>query len=45
MVGLVIGIGIFVLIWAWIIYELYKTPLIDDNDNIIDFNEDEEFLC
>lgn len=43
--GLVIGIGIFVLIWAWIIYELYKTPLIDDNDNIIDFNEDEEFLC
>jgi len=44
-VGLVIGIGIFVLIWAWIIYELYKTPLIDDNDNIIDFDEDEEFLC
>ena len=43
--GLVIGIGIFVLIWAWIIYELYKTPLIDDNDNIIDFDEDEEFLC
>ena len=42
--GLSIGIGIFVLIWAWIIYELYKNPLIDDNENLIDLEEDEEFL-
>ena len=40
-----LGIGIFVLIWAWIVYELYKSPLIKEDEDIIDFDEDEEFLC
>jgi len=54
MVGLAIGISIFVLIWIWVIYELYKTPLVDKKgrivkketktDNLLDFDEDEEFL-
>lgn len=53
--GLGIGIGIFVLIWIWIIYDVYHTPLIDKKgrivkketktDNLLDFDEDEEFLC
>jgi hypothetical protein len=50
MVGLKIGIGIFVLIWLWIFYELYKSPLIKEDkketktDNLLEFDEDEEFL-
>ena len=40
-----LGIGIFVLIWVWIVYELYKAPLIKEDEDIIDFDEDEEFLC
>ena len=51
MIGLKIGIGIFVLIWIWILYELHKAPLIKDDkketktDNLLEFDEDEEFLC
>ena len=51
MVGLAVAVLIFVLIWVWIFYQLYKAPLVDDNDEIIeendtflDFEEDEEFL-
>ena len=50
MVGLKIGIGIFVLIWVWLFYELYKSPLIKEDkketktDNLLEFDEDEEFL-
>jgi len=50
-VGLAVAVLIFVLIWVWIFYQLYKAPLVDDNDEIIeendtflDFEEDEEFL-
>lgn len=45
MVGLSIGIGIYVLLLVWIAYELYKAPLTKEEDDIIDFDEDEEFLC
>ena len=50
MVGLII-IAVFIVVWIWIFYHLYKAPLVDDNDEIIeendsflDFEEDEEFL-
>jgi len=50
MVGLIF-IVVFVLVWIWIFYHLYKAPQVDDNENIIkdhdsllDFEEDEEFL-
>ena len=51
MVGLGVFAIIFVAIFGWIFYELYKAPLVDDNDEIIEkdnsfieFDEDEEFL-
>jgi hypothetical protein len=50
MVGLII-VAVFVVVWIWIFYQLYKAPQVDDNDEIIeendsflDFEEDEEFL-
>lgn len=36
MVGLVI-VAVFVVVWVWIFYHLYKAPLVDDNDEIISF--------
>ena len=52
--GLKIGIGIFVLIWIWIIYEMRTAPHLDKKgrivkketktDNLLEFDEDEEFL-
>lgn len=40
MVGL--GIGIFVVLWIWIIYEIKNAPLVDENYNIIkEKNKDE----
>jgi hypothetical protein len=44
MIGLKIGIGIFVLVWICIIRELRKAPLIKEDENIVNFDEDEEFL-
>ena len=44
MIGLKIGISAFVLLLVWIVYELYKSPLIREDEDIIDFDEDEEFL-
>ena len=45
----------FVVVGAWAAYELYTAPHLDDNgneikketktDNLLDFDEDEEFLC
>lgn len=43
MVGL-ICIGVFILVWIWIFYQLYKAPLVEDDENLIDLDEDEEFL-
>jgi hypothetical protein len=52
MVGLIIGYFVIVAIYA--AYELYTAPHLDDNgfeikkdtkkDNLLDFDEDEEFL-
>lgn len=39
MVGL--GIGIFVVLWIWIIYEIKNAPLVDDYGNIIEEDKDE----
>jgi len=39
MVGL--GIGIFVVFWIWIIYEIKNAPLVDDYGNIIKEDKDE----
>jgi hypothetical protein len=54
MVGLIVIIY-FVVVGAWATYELYTAPHLDDNgneikketktDNLLDFDEDEEFLC
>ena len=51
MIELIIGIVVFTIVWVWIFYHLYKAPLVDDNDEIVeendtflDFEEDEEFL-
>ena len=35
MVGL-ICIVVFILVWIWIFYQLYKAPLIEDDENLID---------
>lgn len=43
MVGL-ICIGVFILVWIWIFFQLYKAPLVEDDENLIDLDEDEEFL-
>jgi hypothetical protein len=43
MVGL-ICIAVFILAWIWIFYQLYKAPLIEDDENLIDLEDDEEFL-
>lgn len=43
MVGL-ICIGVFILVWIWIFYQLYKAPLVEDDENLIDLDDDEEFL-
>jgi flagellar biogenesis protein FliO len=43
MVGL-ICIVVFILVWIWIFYQLYKAPLIEDDENLIDLEDDEEFL-
>jgi len=45
MVELAAGIGIFVLIWVLIVRELYKAPLIEEDENIVDLDKDDEFLC
>jgi hypothetical protein len=29
-----VGIAIFIVVWIWIIWELYTAPLIDDVGNI-----------
>ena len=39
MVGL--GIGIFVVLWIWFIYEIKNAPLVDDYGNIIKEDKDE----
>ena len=39
MVGL--GIGIFVVLWILIIYEIKNAPLVDDYGNIIKEDKDE----
>lgn len=43
MVGL-ICIGVFILVWIWIFYQLYKAPLVEDDENLIDLDDEEEFL-
>ena len=36
----IIVIGIFALVWGWIVYEMYNAPKIDNKGNIIDKDED-----
>lgn len=35
---------VFVLVWIWIFYQLYKAPILDENENLVEFDDDEEFL-
>jgi len=35
---------VFILVWIWIFYQLYKAPLIEDDENLIDLEDNEEFL-
>lgn len=35
---------VFVLVWIWIFYQLYKAPLVEDDENLIDLDDEEEFL-
>tara|TARA_B100001093_G_scaffold491449_1_gene531502 strand:- start:407 stop:616 length:210 start_codon:yes stop_codon:yes gene_type:complete len=37
----VIVIGIFALVWGWIIYEMYHAPEMDNEGNII--NKDDRY--
>ncbi len=39
MVGL--GIGMFVALWVWIIYEIKNAPLVDEYGNVIKEDKDE----
>ena len=43
MVGLVIVV-VFVVVWIWIFYQLYKAPLIEEDEKLINFDDEEELL-
>jgi len=30
-----VGLVIFILMWVWILWEMYTCPLLDDNEEII----------
>ena len=38
----VIVIGIFAVIWGWIIYEMHIAPEVDEYGNVIDRNNEGE---
>jgi hypothetical protein len=49
MVGLIIGV--FAILWLWLFYQLFKAPeadakgnIIEKDDNLFDYEEDDEFL-